>query len=74
MPYAWLTPDNAPDGTREIILTVPNGDEWEAIVRGALVPLCFPDAFEQRGSYTPDETAAIFWAAIIITFQWLEVP
>jgi hypothetical protein len=70
----WLTPDNAPDGTRVIALTVPKGDEWEAIVRGALVPLIVPWSFEEHGSFTPEETAAIFQDAIQETLDWEDCP
>jgi len=70
----WLTPNNPPDGTREIILVVPYGEEWEAIIRGALAPLMYSHNFQESGSYSPEETAAIFQAAIEETFQWLEVP
>jgi len=70
----WLTPEDDPAGTREIILVVPNGEEWEALVRGALAPLMYAYNFEQSGSYTPEETAAIFQAAVEATFAWIEVP
>lgn len=74
MPNQWLTPEDAPDGTRVIALTVPAGDEWEAIVRGALAPLMFPYNYEQHGSYTPEETAAIMQEAMQETFMWEECP
>jgi microcystin-dependent protein len=56
----WLTPSETPSGGRCVQLTIPDGDEWEAIVKGALVPLFAPWNFEQYGTLTPDETAAIF--------------
>jgi hypothetical protein len=71
---AWLTPDDTPSGTREIILVVPNGEVWEAIVRGALAPLMCSESFEQYGAYTPEQTALIFQAALEETFKWVEVP
>lgn len=70
----WLTPDTAPDGTREIILTVPSGDEWEAIARGALASLLFPSSYEEHGAFTPEETAAVFEAAFVATMQWEDAP
>lgn len=73
-PQAWLTPDSAPNGTRTIALTIPRGDEWEAIVRGALAPLLVPGNYEQFGSYTPEETAAEFQDAFQETMQWEDCP
>lgn len=56
---AWLTPD-APEGTVDITLTVPQGIAWEAIVRGCLVLLLYPENYEQFGDYTPEQTADEF--------------
>ena len=67
---AWLTPDDAPTGTRVIKLYVPQGEEWENIIRGALAPLMLPENFEQYGSYTPEETAQVFRDITADTFQW----
>lgn len=60
MATGWLTPSNTPSGARCIQINIPDGDEWEAIVKGALVPLFAPWNFEQFGTLTPEETAAIF--------------
>lgn len=40
-------------------------------MRGALVELLDPDNFEQFGSYTPDDTAAIFEDAIAASIAWI---
>jgi hypothetical protein len=72
--WRWLTPDDAPDGTRTIALTIPKGDEWEAIVRGALVPLMFPSSYELFGAITPEEAATAFQEAFQETFQWTDCP
>jgi len=54
-------------------LTIPQGPEWEAIVRGALLPLCDPANFELAGSYSPEDTAAIFSDQILTTLEeWAE--
>jgi microcystin-dependent protein len=58
--WAWLTPDNAPGGDRCLRLVIPSGDEWEAIIRGALAPLLRSENFEYYGSYLPEETAQVF--------------
>lgn len=72
MPYKWLTPNSDPGTTRQIILVVPADDEFEAIVRGALLPLLDADNFEQYGDLTPDETVAILLPAVLDTLQWIE--
>lgn len=68
MSNAWLTPDDAPDGTRELVLTVPSGDEWEALARGALALLLLAANYEQHGAISPDDCAAYFADALLTTF------
>lgn len=67
---AWLTPDDAPDGLKCIRLLVPSGEEWETIIRGALVPLFDSVNFEQYGSYTPEETAEVFLSCMAQWMKW----
>jgi microcystin-dependent protein len=62
---AWLTPDDPPDGEQCFQLTIPGGEEYAAIFRGALVPLFSPANFEQFGSQTPEETAQAFVDALV---------
>lgn len=61
MPFnAWLTPD-APTTTFTCRrLLIPGGDDWLAIVTGALNELIYARNFEQFGAYTPDQTASLF--------------
>jgi len=67
----WLTPDTAPPTYQRIkILWVPGGEEWEAIVRGALAPLFDAANFEQFGSFTPEETAEKFRIITGQTMAW----
>lgn len=66
---AFLTPDEAPGGTKEVTLTVPDGWEWEALARGALALLLNEANFEQHGSYTPAQTAEAFIDALFTTFS-----
>jgi hypothetical protein len=68
----WLTPDDQPTGERTIALTIPTGEGWEAILRGALAPLFDPASFEQFGTLTPEETAAAFQATMIDSWSALE--
>jgi len=70
--FAWLTPEDQPDGECCIRLIIPNGDEWETIVRGALAALGEAENFEQFGTLTPEETAQIFREALLSTFEWIE--
>lgn len=67
---AWLTPNNDPTGTRCIRIEVPAGDEWEAIFRGALVPLTFASNFEEYGAWSADDTAKQFLNALEQIFKW----
>lgn len=68
----WLTPNNSPLTTRAILLIVPDDDEFEAIIRGALAELVFSDHYEKHGALTPEETAAIMLPAILATLDWIE--
>jgi len=61
----WLTPVEPPTGVIVIALAVPEGDEWGAIIRGALSPLFDPEFFEEIGGLTADETAAYFRDALL---------
>jgi len=61
---AWLTPGSIPEGyeCRAFLMpiTAPEDKaEYEAIIRGAFLPLIDPANFEQEG-ITPDEAATVF--------------
>lgn len=58
----WLTPDSAPGPIASRCLLIPDAPDWLAIVAGALLPLIYPFSFEEHGTATPDETAAVFKA------------
>ena len=64
----WLIPASAPSGTRDLVLTVPNGDDWEALARGALALLLDTDNYEQTGSITPDDAVSYFIAGLLSTY------
>lgn len=70
MALKWLTPDDSPVTTRAILLIVPESEAFEAMIRGALLPLLDPDNFEQFGTLTPQETVDILMPAILETLQW----
>jgi plasmid replication initiation protein len=57
---AWLTPDDAPGTPVTVELTIPGGEEYAAILRGALVLLFDPANFELFGSQTPETVAQAF--------------
>lgn len=73
MSNQWLTPDGAPTGVRHLVLTLPSGDEWEALARGGLALLLLAENFEPFGSYSPEDTAQEFAATLSVTFEdWIE--
>lgn len=58
--YAWLTPDTpAPEETLGRCFTVPNDGTLVAAVTGALLPLTYEKNWQQMGSMTSSEAAAI---------------
>lgn len=67
---AWLTPENAPTSPVCWRVFSPGGEEFEAILRGALAPLSDPENYEQYGAVTPEETAQAFLEATAITYGW----
>lgn len=72
MPYRWITPENSPATTRAILLIVPDDPEFEAIIRGALVELMFPENYESHGGLTVDETLDAMIPAVLTTLDWVE--
>ena len=71
---AWLTPEDAPTGTVNIMLTVPAGEEWEAILRGALAPLFDSESYEFYGAITPEEAAEYFRANMLQNMAMASCP
>lgn len=57
---AYLTPEDTPTSVNCWRVFVPNGIEFEAIFRGALLELQRAYNWEQYGTLTPDECAT-FW-------------
>jgi len=57
---AWLTPDAPTTAFTCRRLLIPGGDDWLAIVTGALNELIYSYNFEQFGAYTPQQTASLF--------------
>lgn len=69
MSSRWIVPAAAPSGTRSLVLTVPDGDDWEALARGALALLLDPANYEQSGTITPDAAAEYWLSPLLATFQ-----
>lgn len=69
---AWLTVDSLPSTTKTIAFTVPDDQAWLALLRGALIPLTYPEYYEQLGNLTPDDMAD-YWRPIILNF-FEEIP
>lgn len=58
---AWLTPDGSiPSSQICLRIAVPDGLEWRAALRGAIVSLAEEQNWEQFGSVTPEEAAMVF--------------
>jgi len=64
----YNTPDSVPSGTVCVRIEIPDDAEFQAIFRGALLPLVDSDSYTQAGSLTPEETAAAFEALLS---QWM---
>lgn len=60
----WLTPASTPTETKCAVLELPDGLEYRAAFRGALLLLADPDNWEPYGSVTPDEVANTFLLAL----------
>ena len=56
----WLTPDAPGSGYICRTLRIPNGEEFLAVVNGALLDLSYPWNWEKFGGLFSDETADLF--------------
>lgn len=64
--YAWLTPDSQPSDDTCLCIRIPNGEGWIGAVRGALLLLTESENWQQLGSTSPEDVAALFYE------RWLE--
>lgn len=69
---AWLTPNSLPSGEKCIRLIVPDGYEWEAAIRGALVPLFDTVSWEKFGDVTPEDAASVMFSYGLQWLRWEE--
>jgi len=78
MPY--LTPDDAPASFAQFVIWLPVDAggvplvEFEAILAGALLTLTWSYNFEEFGSLTPAQTAAVFGSLYDLSIPWSAVP
>lgn len=73
MPRQWLTPDALPAGVRCVQITVPDDEDFYAMLIGAITPLLFPENYEQHGSLTPEDCAA-WWIEWDDSQTWEDCP
>lgn len=69
---SWLTPANTPTGTRDIKITVPDGLESEAAVRGALLLLLYSENWEDSGGLSVEETLESMTTILDSIVAWEE--
>lgn len=67
-PFAWITPETNPTEFSCFRVMVPASIEHEAAFRGALLLLQFVSNWEQVGSETPEDCAALWSDANAQTF------
>lgn len=68
----WLTPEDAPLGLKCVQLTIPEGEWYEAILRGCIALLFEEDNFEQYGAQTPEQVSRAFLIAMVDF--WVDCP
>jgi len=67
--FRWLTPDGPPADMRCLRVFCPDSDDCAAALFGALVALGKSYNWEEYGSASAEETAAVFRAAFLKTVQ-----
>lgn len=72
MPRAFLTPEDTPTQTRCWRVFIPDSLEFEAIFRGHMLALQKAYNWEQYGSMTPEECAAMWEDVNTQTFLMTE--
>ena len=62
----WLTHSNSPSLVAWTVY-LPDDEDWIADFFGAFLELADPNNWEQEGTNTPDEEAAVWEAAVAAT-------
>jgi len=73
MVNAWLTPDELPSATKCVQITVPDDEEFYAMLIGALTPLFESENFENEGTLTAEECAQ-WWVDWFWAQTWPDCP
>jgi microcystin-dependent protein len=58
---AWLTPNTIPDTRQCRVLSIPDSDDWVAIVTGALLSLAEERNWEEFGAVSVEDAASAMW-------------
>lgn len=53
----YLTPDDLPEDRHCRTFKIPNDVQWLSVFMGALLPLIYPESWQESGALTPDEAA-----------------
>lgn len=69
---AWLTPDDEPGSLVCHRVFMPEGMEYEAALKGALLLLAEVHNWEKVGTVEPQDAADAFWAAFLATVDTWE--
>jgi microcystin-dependent protein len=56
----YLTPDTIPDTFQCRVLFLPNGEDWLAVIAGAIQVLTEAESWTPYGALTPEETADVW--------------
>jgi microcystin-dependent protein len=64
---AWLTPEEVTGEYVCFKVYCPQGEEFEAALRGAIVPLCYSFNWELFGAVSPSDAAGEFVSAMQLT-------
>lgn len=61
----WLTPEEAPLGLKCVQMTIPEGEWYEAILRGCIALLFDQGNFEPYGAQSPEDVSRAFLIALV---------
>jgi hypothetical protein len=70
--HKWLTPDDTPTETNCWRVYIPDGIEYEAAFRGAMLLLQEVWNWEKYGDATPEDVAELWFNANLLTFAMEE--
>jgi len=65
MRRGWLTPESLPSTTKSCVITFPDNEEFESLIRGCLLLLALEENWEKFGSLSVQDTADSFREVLI---------